>query len=141
MSTTIDAAIIKALVDHIGGDSSGIPDGTIGGGGPKYTHGDGISIDANGKISVIVGPGLSINDLSQIVLDIGSELNLRKVEANTAVMTPQVNVDELYTNGAEQINVMSPITFMGHPIKLGEIEDLEGYLQTLDERLRALEQQ
>ena len=31
MSTTIDAAIIKALVEHIGGDSSGIPDGTIGG--------------------------------------------------------------------------------------------------------------
>ena len=32
MSTTIDAAIIKALVEHIGGDSSTIPDGTIGGG-------------------------------------------------------------------------------------------------------------
>ena len=31
--STIDAAIIKALVEHIGGDSSGIPDGTIGGGG------------------------------------------------------------------------------------------------------------
>ena len=29
MSTTIDAAIIKALVEHIGGDSSSIPDGTI----------------------------------------------------------------------------------------------------------------
>ena len=29
---TIDAAIIKALVEHIGGDSSGIPDGAIGGG-------------------------------------------------------------------------------------------------------------
>ena len=25
MSTTIDAAIIKALVEHVGGDSSGIP--------------------------------------------------------------------------------------------------------------------
>lgn len=33
MSTTIDAAIIKALVEHIGGDSSTIPDGTIGGDG------------------------------------------------------------------------------------------------------------
>ena len=37
MSTTIDAAIIKALVEHVGGDSSGIPDGTIGGGGATYT--------------------------------------------------------------------------------------------------------
>ena len=141
MSTTIDAAIIKALVEHIGGDSSNIPDGTIGGGGLKYTHGDGISIDANGKISVIVGPGLSINDSSQIALDIGSELNLQKVEANTAVMTPELHVDTVYTNGAEQITIQSPITFMGHPVKLGGIEDLEGYLENLDERLRALEQQ
>ena len=31
--STIDAAIIKALVEHIGGDSSSIPDGTIGGDG------------------------------------------------------------------------------------------------------------
>ena len=31
--STIDAAIIKALVEHIGGDSSTIPDGTIGGDG------------------------------------------------------------------------------------------------------------
>ena len=29
--SSIDAAIIKALVEHIGGDSSGIPDGPIGG--------------------------------------------------------------------------------------------------------------
>ena len=31
MSSTIDAAIIKALVEHIGGNSDEIPDGTIGG--------------------------------------------------------------------------------------------------------------
>ena len=31
MTTTIDAAIIKTLVEHIGGDSSTIPDGVIGG--------------------------------------------------------------------------------------------------------------
>ena len=42
MSTTIDAAIIKALVEHVGGDSSGIPNGTIG--GKTYTAGDGIDI-------------------------------------------------------------------------------------------------
>ena len=36
--STIDAAIIKALVEHVGGDSSGIPDGDIGvgGGGSRY---------------------------------------------------------------------------------------------------------
>lgn len=50
MSTTIDAAIIKALVEHVGGDSSGIPDGTIGG-GKTYTAGDGIDIK-NDAISV-----------------------------------------------------------------------------------------
>jgi hypothetical protein len=33
MSSTIDAAIIKALVEHIGGNPDTIPDGTIGGGG------------------------------------------------------------------------------------------------------------
>ena len=33
--SSIDAAIIKALVEHIGGDSSGIPDGAIGGGGGR----------------------------------------------------------------------------------------------------------
>ena len=48
---TIDAAIIKALVEHIGGDSSGIPDGTIGGGGKTYAAGDGINIE-NDTISV-----------------------------------------------------------------------------------------
>ena len=31
--STINTSIIKALVEHIGGDSSGIPDGVIGGGG------------------------------------------------------------------------------------------------------------
>ena len=34
---TLDTAIIKALVEHVGGDSSGIPDGTIG--GNAYTGG------------------------------------------------------------------------------------------------------
>ena len=47
--STIDAAIIKALVEHVGGDSSCIPDGTIG--GKTYTAGEGISI-ANDQISV-----------------------------------------------------------------------------------------
>ena len=47
--STIDAAIIKALVEHVGGDSSGIPDGTIG--GKTYTAGDGIDI-TNDAISV-----------------------------------------------------------------------------------------
>ena len=50
MSTTIDAAIIKALVDHVGGDSSSIPDGVIGS-GKTYTEGDGINI-VNDQISV-----------------------------------------------------------------------------------------
>ena len=141
MSTTIDAAIIKALVDHIGGDSSGIPDGTIGGGGPKYTSGDGIFIDANNKISVSVGSGLSINDLSQIALNIGSELNLQKVEANTAVMTPSTFTNELYTNGADYIDVRCPIVFGGFNVKVGGIEDLATFLEDLDERLRLIEQQ
>ena len=48
--STIDAAIIKALVEHVGGDSSSIPDGTIGG-GKTYTEGDGINI-VNDQISV-----------------------------------------------------------------------------------------
>ena len=52
MSTTIDAAIIKALVEHVGGDSSGIPDGTIGGGGTIYTAGNGIEISDENVISV-----------------------------------------------------------------------------------------
>ena len=139
--SAIDAAIIKALVEHIGGDSSTIPDGTIGGGGTKYTSGDGIFIDANNKISVSVGPGLSINDLSQIALDIGSELDLQKLVANNAVMTPSVMTNELYTNGADYIDVRSPIVFEGFNVKVGGIENLEEYLENLDERLRALEQQ
>ena len=47
--SSIDAAIIKALVEHVGGDSSCIPDGSIG--GVSYTAGDGINI-ANNNISV-----------------------------------------------------------------------------------------
>ena len=47
--STIDAAIIKALVEHVGGDSSG-PDSTIAG-GKTYTAGDGIDI-TNDAISV-----------------------------------------------------------------------------------------
>ena len=139
--SSIDAAIIKALVDHIGGDSSTIPDGTIGGGGTKYTSGDGIFIDANNKISVSVGPGLSINDLSQIALNIGSELNLRKVETQQHVMTPMLIVDQLYAGGEDQITLNGPITFAGTPIKVPGIDDLVGFLENLDERLRALEQQ
>ena len=49
--STIDAAIIKALVEHVGGDSSGIPDGTIGG-GTTYTAGNGIEISDENVISV-----------------------------------------------------------------------------------------
>ena len=47
--SSIDAAIIKALVEHIGGNSDSIPDGTIG--GKTYTEGDGINI-VNDTISV-----------------------------------------------------------------------------------------
>ena len=50
MSSTIDAAIIKALVEHIGGNPDSIPDGSIGG-GKTYTEGDGINI-VNDTISV-----------------------------------------------------------------------------------------
>ena len=141
--SAIDAAIIKALVEHIGGDSSTIPDGTIGGGGTKYTSGDGISIDGNNKISVDVGPGLSINDLGQIELNIGGGADLypRKLEAQQQVMTPMLIVDELYAGGEDQITVNSPITFAGAPIKLGGIEDLDEYLENLDARIRALEKQ
>ena len=138
--SSIDAAIIKALVEHIGGDSSTIPDGTIGGGGTKYTSGDGITIDANGKISVIVGPGLSINDLSQIALNIGSELNLQSLTANQYVMTPELYVNELYSHSEAQITVRNPITFIGR-VKIGEIEDLYMYLEDLNRRLNLLEQQ
>ena len=58
--STIDAAIIKALVEHVGGDSSGGTDGTIGGnsaatppgsGGKTYTAGDAIDL-TDSKISV-----------------------------------------------------------------------------------------
>ena len=49
MSTTIDAAIIKALVEHVGGDSSNIGNGVIG--GKTYTAGDAIDL-SNDKISV-----------------------------------------------------------------------------------------
>ena len=35
--SSIDAAIIKALVEHIGGNPDSIPDGTIGGGGGSNT--------------------------------------------------------------------------------------------------------
>ena len=49
--STIDAAIIKALVEHIGGNPDSIPDGTIGGGGATYTAGDGINI-VDDQISV-----------------------------------------------------------------------------------------
>ena len=48
--STIDAAIIKALVEHVGGNPDSIPDGAIGG-GKTYTEGDGISI-VNDKIGV-----------------------------------------------------------------------------------------
>ena len=36
--SSIDAAIIKALVEHIGGNPDSIPDGTIGGGSSASTH-------------------------------------------------------------------------------------------------------
>ena len=49
MSTTIDAAIIKALVEHVGGDSSNIGSGSIG--GQTYTAGTAIDI-SNNSISV-----------------------------------------------------------------------------------------
>ena len=43
--TTINTSIIKALVEHVGGDSSGIPDGTIG--GKTYTAGNAIDLTDN----------------------------------------------------------------------------------------------
>ena len=51
--SAIDAAIIKALVEHIGGNPDSVPDGTIGGGdGASYTAGEGITISNKNEIGV-----------------------------------------------------------------------------------------
>ena len=55
--TAIDAAIIKALVEHIGGKPDSIPDGTIGGGGgATYTAVEPMYISNDNKISLGYSP-------------------------------------------------------------------------------------
>ena len=51
--SSIDAAIIKALVEHIGGNPDEIPDGAIGeGGGDEYKIYDQITITINDKVKL-----------------------------------------------------------------------------------------
>ena len=55
--STIDAAIIKALVEHIGGNPDSIPDGTSGGGGgATYTAVEPMYISNDNKISLYYSP-------------------------------------------------------------------------------------
>ena len=58
--SSIDAAIIKALVEHIGGDSSTIPDGMIGG------DGDIMKLWANKKESTAADIQTGMNDYAYI---------------------------------------------------------------------------
>ena len=68
MSTTIDAAIIKALVEHIGGNPDSIPDGPIGGGGgstneyipnPDYT----VSLTLNEALNLIISANAPLAEI------------------------------------------------------------------------------
>ena len=69
MSSTIDAAIIKALVEHIGGNPDSIPDGPIGGGGstneyipnPKYT----ISLALDQDLNLVISSNAPLADIFQ----------------------------------------------------------------------------
>ena len=94
MSTSIDAAIIKTLVEHVGGDSSCIPDGTIG--GVSYTAGDGINI-ANNNISVEYDSSTmelkngKISAKTQLTTGDGLTTSNGKIIANLDTNTMQMN--------------------------------------------------
>ena len=68
--SSIDAAIIKALVEHIGGNPDSIPDGPIGGGGgggstneyipnPEYT----ISLTLNQDLNLVISSNTFLTDI------------------------------------------------------------------------------
>ena len=110
--STIDAAIIKALVEHVGGDSSGIPDGTIGG-GTTYTAGAGIEISDENVISV-------------------SEMNIRTDTIETKIIKP-------WTGG---VSINGDVTIpQGRRLSLGYISDLEQTITTLQQKVTELERQ
>ena len=109
--STIDAAIIKALVEHIGGNPDSIPDGTIGGGGgTSYTAGDGIKITDN-TISVKCGS----SDL--IFMDGGALCTARKIPDTTGTRA-DVNI----TNTGSKLYLENSI----YDVLPGSILYLEG---------------
>ena len=83
MSSTIDAAIIKALVEHIGGNPDSIPDGPIGGGGstneyipnPEYT----ISLTLNQDLNLII----SSNAFLAEIIHLGDVIRFSHTNGNT----------------------------------------------------------
>ena len=108
--STIDAAIIKALVEHVGGDSSGIPDGTIGG-GTTYTAGNGIEISDENVISV-------------------SDQKITTNIIETTIIKPLTS--DVSING----DVTIP---QGRRLSLGYISDLEQTITQLQQKVQQLE--
>ena len=150
MSTTIDAAIIKALVEHVGGDSSGIPDGTIGGGGATYTAGNGIEISDENVISVAdhqhtnlttltIKQGLTSNTITTNLISCIDETQGITLSANRGV-----NIDTLKTTDIQPINqtvrigadVLIP---NGFRLSVGSISDLVQTIQELQMKVNQLE--
>ena len=110
--STIDAAIIKALVEHVGGDSSGIPDGTIGG-GTTYTAGAGIEISDENVISV-------------------SDQKITTNIIETTIIKPWTS----------SVSINGDVTIpQGRRFSLGTITDLEQAITELQQKVNELERQ
>jgi hypothetical protein len=149
MSTTIDAAIIKALVEHVGGDSSGIPDGTIGGGGTTYTAGNGIEISDENVISVAdhqhtnlttltINQGLTSNTITTNLISCIDEKQGITLSAN------KVNIDTIEISRIQpsnsSIDLSADITIpTGFRLSLGHISDLEQTIAQLQSKVQELE--
>ena len=149
MSTTIDAAIIKALVEHVGGDSSGIPDGTIGGGGTTYTAGNGIEISDENVISVAdhqhtnlttltIKQGLTASTITTNLISCVDENQGITLSAN------EVNIDTIKISRIlpenRSIDIGADITIPnGFRLSLGYISDLEQTITQLQQKVQQLE--
>ncbi len=91
--TTIDAAIIKALVAHIGGDPNTVPDGTIGGGGVSSSYLNATwDVDDKSELTFTLPEGQ--------VFDIGSIIRLK---ATTGQSLEVICVSKYTTDGDERV--------------------------------------
>ena len=122
--TTIDAAIIKALVEHVGGDSSGIPDGTIG--GVSYTAGDGINI-TNNNISVEYDSSTmelkdgKISAKTQLAAGNGISISSGKVNVNYDETTLKITDGKLGVNVSESGTILTKLTDITYSVVSGKL--------------------